>query len=78
MGEAEGKALGVQKGFEVGHEVGYYSGCTQAWRHLQQRHPEAVSARVDKAIAAIEDLVRDFPLTDPQVSQELWLTASCS
>jgi hypothetical protein len=67
LGEAEGRALGVQKGFEIGHEVGYYAGCTQVWRQLQRRHPEAFTARADKAIAAIEDLVQDFPLDDPQV-----------
>ncbi len=70
LGQAEGKALGVRKGFEIGQEVGYYSGCTQVWRQLQRRHPEAFSARVDKAITAIEDLVRDFPLDDPQVSRQ--------
>ncbi|KAI3434668.1 hypothetical protein D9Q98_002732 [Chlorella vulgaris] len=65
-GRAEGKALGLQKGFEVGHEVGYYSGCCQLWRQLQTQDPQLWSQRVDKGIAALEEMVADFPLGNPR------------
>ncbi|KAI7835869.1 hypothetical protein COHA_010266 [Chlorella ohadii] len=65
-GHAEGRALGLQKGFELGHEVGFYSGCCQLWRQLQARDPQLFGPRVDKGIASLEEMVRDFPLGNPQ------------
>ncbi|EFN57097.1 hypothetical protein CHLNCDRAFT_143903 [Chlorella variabilis] len=65
-GFAEGKALGVEKGFDVGHEVGYYAGCCQLWRQLQARDPQLFSRRIDKGMAALEEMVAGFPLSSPQ------------
>ncbi|KAL4433919.1 hypothetical protein ABPG75_000360 [Micractinium tetrahymenae] len=65
-GRAEGRALGLQKGFEIGHEVGFYAGCCQLWRQLQAQEPALFSQRVDKGIAALEEMVRSFPLRDPK------------
>lgn len=67
-GHLDGKVLGVQKGFEIGHEIGFYSGCVQIWRQLGVKHPEFITARADKAIAALEEMLRSFPLDNPRVS----------
>ncbi|KAG7674448.1 hypothetical protein Ndes2526B_g05177 [Nannochloris sp. 'desiccata'] len=66
VGRQDGKALGIQKGFEVGHEIGYYTGCVQIWRQLGDRNKSFISARAEKAINALEDLVRSFPLGSPR------------
>ncbi|GFR49834.1 hypothetical protein Agub_g11774 [Astrephomene gubernaculifera] len=65
-GLAEGRELGIQKGYEIGQEVGFYAGCTRMWRALQAREPGALSERQERALAALEALIQNFPLYDPQ------------
>jgi hypothetical protein len=67
-GRQDGKALGIQKGFEIGHEIGFYAGCTQIWRQVGAKNQDFISAKAEKAITALEDLVRSFPLDSPRVS----------
>lgn len=67
VGRQDGKALGIQKGFEIGHEIGFYSGCIQIWRQLRDRNQEFISARAEKAISALEELLRSFPVDSPRV-----------
>lgn len=66
-GRQDGKALGIQKGFEIGHEIGFYSGCTQIWRQLGDKNHDFINARAEKAISALEELLRSFPLDSPRV-----------
>jgi hypothetical protein len=66
-GALEGRALGLRKGYEMGSELGFYSGCCQLWRQLQARSPAFLPPRADKAVAALEALVAEFPLGNAQV-----------
>lgn len=72
-GRQDGKALGIQKGFEVGHEIGYYAGCVHIWRQLGDKNKNSNSTRVEKAINALEDLLRSFPLGSPSVSSIIFI-----
>ncbi|KAI8466918.1 MAG: hypothetical protein J3K34DRAFT_460648 [Monoraphidium minutum] len=65
-GLQEGRELGLQKGFEIGLEVGHYAGCARAWRALGALAPGAVPQRAERGIAALERLIADYPLYDPQ------------
>ncbi|GLI69888.1 hypothetical protein VaNZ11_014605 [Volvox africanus] len=65
-GIAEGRELGVQKGYEIGQEVGFYAGCVRVWRALQAKEPDLVTERLERGLAALEEMIRDFPLYDPQ------------
>lgn len=55
----------------MGAELGYYSGCAQVWRQLEAKAPGVLTARADKAVAALEQSLRDFPLGNPQASDLL-------
>jgi hypothetical protein len=66
-GRQDGKALGIQKGFEIGHEIGFYAGCAQIWRQLGSKNQDFISARAEKAITALEELLHSFPLNSPRV-----------
>ncbi|GIL81817.1 hypothetical protein Vretimale_1416 [Volvox reticuliferus] len=68
-GIAEGRELGVQKGYEIGQEVGFYAGCIRTWRALQAKEPDLVTDRMERGLAALEEMIRDFPLYDPQVGR---------
>ncbi|EFJ51219.1 hypothetical protein VOLCADRAFT_109638 [Volvox carteri f. nagariensis] len=65
-GMAEGRELGVQKGYEIGQEVGFYAGCVRMWRGIQAREPELLTARLERGLASLEDMIQGFPLYDPQ------------
>lgn len=65
-GLKEGRQLGVQKGYEIGVELGFYSGCAQTWRQLQCKDSSLIPAKAERGIAALEDLIAQYPLTDPQ------------
>ncbi|GLC41467.1 hypothetical protein PLESTM_001198900 [Pleodorina starrii] len=65
-GFAEGRELGVQKGYEIGQEVGFYAGCVRMWRALQAKQPELVSSRLERGMAAVEEMIDRFPMYDPQ------------
>ena len=63
-GRQEGKALGIQKGFEIGHELGYISGSVAVWRRLHP--PLLIPPRAEKAITALEQLLKEFPYHNPR------------
>ena len=77
-GRQDGRALGIQKGFEVGHEIGYYAGSVQIWRQVEAMSPGFIGARAERAIAALEDLLLDFPLASPRVSGVWYFTRICA
>lgn len=70
-GLADGKAMGLQKGWEIGHEIGYYRGCMQIWRQLADKSPAFMTARAEKAVKSLEDLLTTFPLGDPKVRKNI-------
>jgi hypothetical protein len=72
-GHAEGRELGLRTGFELGFELGTCRGAARAWRALQAADPSRLSARADKAVAALEALLEELPLDDPKVSRTGWL-----
>lgn len=65
-GDAEGRELGLRTGFELGFELGTCQGAARAWRALQAADPSRLSARADKAVAALEALLEELPLDDPK------------
>ncbi|PNH01945.1 Oral cancer-overexpressed protein 1 [Tetrabaena socialis] len=66
IGYGEGRELGLQKGYEMGQELGFYAGCARMWRALQAKDPAFLSERQERGLAAVEDMLRSFPLLNPQ------------
>ena len=46
------------------------AGCVAAWRRLRALQPGLVPPRALAGVAAIERMLRDFPLDNPQVTLE--------
>ena len=65
-GKDEGKQVGLKIGFEVGEELGFYSGCIHIWTSAIQIDPTCFSSRAKTAIAQMKDLIKKYPLMDPE------------
>lgn len=51
----------------AGMEIGFYWGCVSMWRQLQKLDPSLIPDRADKGVTALEEMLIEFPLDNPQV-----------
>ncbi|XP_031116266.1 protein LTO1 homolog [Ipomoea triloba] len=65
-GVEEGRQVGLKTGFEVGFELGFYRGCIDAWNSAILLDPTCFSPRVQKNIAQMDELIRKYPIADPE------------
>ncbi|OVA13899.1 Essential protein Yae1 [Macleaya cordata] len=65
-GKQEGKEVGLKLGFEVGEELGFYQGCIDVWNSAIRVEPNCFSSRVQKSIKQMEDLIKKYPILDPE------------
>ncbi|KAF9589697.1 hypothetical protein IFM89_027267 [Coptis chinensis] len=65
-GKEEGKEVGLKHGFEVGEELGFYKGCINVWNSAIQMDSSCFSSRVQKSIKQMEDLVKKYPMMEPE------------
>ncbi|KAF9605016.1 hypothetical protein IFM89_013182 [Coptis chinensis] len=65
-GKEEGKEVGLKHGFEVGEELGFYKGCINIWNSAIQMDSSCFSSRVQKSIKQMEDLVKKYPMMEPE------------
>ncbi|CAL9121632.1 unnamed protein product [Musa textilis] len=65
-GQEEGREVGLKMGFQVGEELGFYQGCVDVWNSLIQVDPESFSYRLQKGIQQLRDLLKKYPLLDPE------------
>ncbi|KAK3010610.1 hypothetical protein RJ639_010786 [Escallonia herrerae] len=65
-GKEEGRQVGLKRGFETGEELGFYRGCIDVWSCAIRADPACFSARVQKTINQMDELVRNYPISDPE------------
>ncbi|XP_031131478.1 protein LTO1 homolog [Ipomoea triloba] len=65
-GVEEGRQVGLKTGFEVGFELGFYRGCIDAWISAIRLDPTCFSPRVQKNIVQMDELLRKYPISDPE------------
>ncbi|XP_051121003.1 uncharacterized protein LOC127244504 [Andrographis paniculata] len=65
-GKEEGHQVGLKTGFEVGEELGFYRGCVDVWNSAFRVDPNFASARIQKAIKQMEDLLQKYPISEPE------------
>jgi len=82
LGRDEGRVLGLQKGFQMGYELGFYAGCIHMWEQVDAASPESLfpsestvlGGKVRRAMAALENSLREFPFENPRVR---WFVVLC-
>ncbi|KAI5675050.1 hypothetical protein M9H77_06000 [Catharanthus roseus] len=65
-GKEEGRQVGLKTGFEVGEELGFYRGCVDMWNSAIGVDPTCFSSRVMRTIKQMDDLLRKYPIEDPE------------
>ncbi|KAL2633344.1 hypothetical protein R1flu_004823 [Riccia fluitans] len=65
-GREEGREVGLKTGFEVGEEIGFYTGCADIWSATVDIDDSAFSARARRSIKQLEELLRAYPLSNPE------------
>ncbi|RAL37711.1 unnamed protein product [Cuscuta campestris] len=65
-GVEEGRQVGLKTGFETGLELGFYRGCIDVWSSAIRLDPACFSARVQKNVKQMDELLRKYPLLDPE------------
>ncbi|XP_057952305.1 uncharacterized protein LOC131146618 [Malania oleifera] len=65
-GKEEGRQVGLKLGFETGEELGFYRGCVDVWTSAARIDPTQFSARVHKSIKQMDELIREYPVADPE------------
>ncbi|KAI3452392.1 hypothetical protein Pfo_009057 [Paulownia fortunei] len=65
-GKEEGQQVGLKTGFEVGEELGFYRGCVDVWNSAIRVDPNCISARIQKTIKQMDDLLRKYPILEPE------------
>ncbi|KAJ8499262.1 hypothetical protein OPV22_009814 [Ensete ventricosum] len=68
-GKEEGKEVGLKMGFQVAEELGFYQGCVDVWNSVIQADSGAFSSRLQKSVQQLGDLLRKYPLLDPENEQ---------
>ncbi|CAI5497017.1 unnamed protein product [Closterium sp. Naga37s-1] len=67
LGREEGRETGLEHGFMIGDELGFMWGCAAAWRQVIQSTPSTrFSPRATKAVQQLQQLISDFPITNPE------------
>lgn len=65
-GIEEGRQVGLKYGFEIGEELGFYRGCIDVWTSAIRVDPHCFSSRIQKSVKAMDDLVKKYPILDPE------------
>ncbi|KAJ9171008.1 hypothetical protein P3X46_019063 [Hevea brasiliensis] len=65
-GKEEARQVGLKTGFEVGEELGFYRGCVDVWNSAVRIDPTGFSARAQKSIKQMEELIEKYPLLNPE------------
>lgn len=65
-GKEEGRQVGLKTGFEVGEELGFYRGCVGMWNSVIKVEPNCFSARIQKTIKKMDELLKKYPISDPE------------
>lgn len=65
-GKEEGKEVGLKTGFESGEELGFYRGCVDVWSPAVRVDPNFISVRTQKAIKQMDELLRKYPIPEPE------------
>ncbi|CAL9192837.1 unnamed protein product, partial [Musa hybrid cultivar] len=68
-GKEEGKEVGLKMGFQVAEELGFYQGCVDVWNSVIQDDSGAFSSRLQKSVQQLGELLRKYPLLDPENEQ---------
>ncbi|KAH7844086.1 hypothetical protein Vadar_024125 [Vaccinium darrowii] len=65
-GIEEGRQVGLKHGFEIGEELGFYRGCMDVWTSAIRVDPNCFSSRIRKSIKTMDNLVKKYPISDPE------------
>ncbi|CAA0828490.1 Unknown protein [Striga hermonthica] len=65
-GKEEGQQVGLKTGFEVGEELGFYRGCVDVWSSAVRIDPKFVSARIQRMIQQMDELLEKYPILEPE------------
>ncbi|GER29461.1 oral cancer overexpressed protein 1 [Striga asiatica] len=65
-GKEEGRQVGLKTGFEVGEELGFYRGCVGIWSSAVRVDPDFVSARIQRMIKQMDELLEKYPILEPE------------
>ncbi|CAA0833637.1 Unknown protein [Striga hermonthica] len=65
-GKEEGRQVGLKTGFEVGEELGFYRGCVDVWSSAVRVDPDFVSARIERMIKKMDELLKKYPILEPE------------
>lgn len=65
-GKEEGIQVGLKTGFEVGEELAFYRGCVDVWISAARVDPTRFSSRVQRSVRQMDELIRDYPVGDPE------------
>ncbi|XP_059428762.1 uncharacterized protein LOC132162537 [Corylus avellana] len=66
LGSEDGQQVGLKVGFETGEELGFYDGCIHVWNSAIQVDQTRFSDQVQKTIRQMEELVKKYPVMDPE------------
>ncbi|CAI5526220.1 unnamed protein product, partial [Closterium sp. Naga37s-1] len=70
LGRQEGRETGWEHGFAIGDELGFMWGCAAAWEQVIQSVPSTrFSPRAIKAVQQLQQLISDFPISNPEDGQ---------
>ncbi|KAL7099024.1 hypothetical protein ACP275_09G056100 [Erythranthe tilingii] len=65
-GKEEGLQVGLKTGFEIGEELGFYRGCVDVWNSAIRVDPNFISARIQKTIKQMDELLHSYPILEPE------------
>ncbi|XP_076955829.1 uncharacterized protein LOC143630801 [Bidens hawaiensis] len=65
-GQDDGRQVGLKTGFTTGEELGFYRGCIDVWNSVIRVEPTCFSARVQKNIKEMDELVSKYPVLEPE------------
>ncbi|CAN6453406.1 unnamed protein product [Victoria cruziana] len=65
-GREEGREVGLKVGFEVGEELGFYKGCVEVWKTAFEICPDGFSARVQRNVKQMAELIERYPILEPE------------
>ncbi|KAK4353003.1 hypothetical protein RND71_028521 [Anisodus tanguticus] len=65
-GKEEGNQVGLKMGFRIGEELGFYRGCIDVWNAAILSEPTCFSSRVQKGIKQMDELMCQYPFSDPE------------
>ncbi|MFS7971291.1 putative essential protein Yae1 [Helianthus anomalus] len=65
-GKDDGREVGLKTGFTTGEELGFYRGCIDVWNAVIRVEPSCYSARVQKKIKEMDELLSKYPILEPE------------